>query len=143
MAHHEYKLDPAHSWTVPGFAWNCALKISKAELELITDPETFLFFENSIRGGISTISHRYAKANNKYLPNYDPNLPNDFLIYLDANNLYGYAPANAQYSAVASRGGRGHVICTSNHIRIHHFECTGVKTSLASCSIRLRPMSTG
>jgi len=57
MAHHEYKLDPAHSWTVPGFAWNCALKISKAELELITDPETFLFFENAIRGGIQTISH--------------------------------------------------------------------------------------
>ena len=43
MALREYKLDPAHSWTVPGFAWNCALKISKAELELITDPETFLF----------------------------------------------------------------------------------------------------
>ena len=51
MALREYKLDPAHSWTVPGFAWNCALKISKAELELITGPETFLFFENSIRGG--------------------------------------------------------------------------------------------
>jgi len=63
MAFREYKLDPAHSWTVPGFAWNCAL-ISKAESELITDPETFLFSENSIRGGISTISHRYAKANN-------------------------------------------------------------------------------
>jgi len=43
MALREYKLDPAHSWTVPGFAWNCALKISKAELELITDPETFFF----------------------------------------------------------------------------------------------------
>jgi len=44
MALREYKLDPAHSWTVPGFTWNCALKMSKIELELITDPETFLFF---------------------------------------------------------------------------------------------------
>jgi len=43
VALREYKLDPAHSWTVPGFALNCALKISKAELELITDPETLLF----------------------------------------------------------------------------------------------------
>jgi len=43
MAFREYKLDPTHSWTVPGFAWNCALKISKAELKLITDPETFFY----------------------------------------------------------------------------------------------------
>ena len=65
--------------------------MSKTELELITNPEMFLFFENSIRGGISTISHRYAKANNKYLPNFDSNLPSQFLIYTDANNLYGYS----------------------------------------------------
>ena len=91
MSLREYKLDPAHSWTVPGFAWNGALKMSKVDLELITDPDTFLFFENSIRGGISTVSHRYAKANNQYLPDYDPNSPSQFLIYLDANNLYGYA----------------------------------------------------
>ena len=125
MALREYKLDPAHSWTVPGFAWNCALKISKAELELLTDPETFLFFENSIRGGISTISHRYAKANNKYLPNYDPILPNEFLIYLDANNLYGFAlsqplpvgkfrflddPENFDVDAVDCDGAKGYVL---------------------------------
>jgi len=73
MSLREYKLDPAHSWTVPGFAWNCALKMPKVELKLLTDPDTFLFFENSIRGGISTVSHRYAKANHQYLPDYDPN----------------------------------------------------------------------
>ena len=125
MALREYKLDPAHSWTVPGFAWNCALKMSKVELELITDPDTFLFFENSIRGGISTISHRYAKANNKYLSNYDPNLPSEFLIYLDANNLYGYAlsqplptgkfrflddPQNFDINAVDCDGAKGYVL---------------------------------
>jgi len=91
MSLREYELDPAHSWTLPGFAWNCALKMSKIELELITDPDMFLFFENSIRGGIATVSRRYAKANNKYLPNYDPDLPSEYLIYYDANNLYGYA----------------------------------------------------
>ena len=91
MALREYKLDPAHSWTVPGFPWNCALKMSKIELELITDPDTFLFFENSIRGGISTVSHRYSKVNNTYLSDYDPNLPSQFLIYFDSNNIYGYA----------------------------------------------------
>ena len=65
--------------------------MSKIELELITHPDTFLFFENSICEGITTVSHRYAKANNKYLPDYDPNSPSQFLIYLDTNNLYGYA----------------------------------------------------
>jgi len=85
MALREYKLDPAHCWTVPGFAWNCALKMSKIELELITEPTHFLFFENSIRGGISTVSHCYAKGNNKYIAEYGPNLPSQFLIYLDAN----------------------------------------------------------
>ena len=91
MTLREYKLDHTHSWTVHGFACNCALKMSTVELELITDPDTFLFFENSICGGISTVSHRYAKANNQYVPDYDPNSPNQFRLYLDANNLYGYA----------------------------------------------------
>ena len=122
MALREYKLDPAHSWTVPGFAWNCALKMSKIELKLITDPDTFLFFENSIRGGISTVSHRYAKANNIYLPDYDPS---QFLIYLDANNLYGSAlseplpvgnfcfldnPENFDVDAVDCDGAKGYVL---------------------------------
>ena len=91
MALREYKLDPAYFWTVPSLAWNCALIMSKTELELITDLDMFLFFENSIRGGISTINHRYTNANNKYLPNFDSNLPSQFLIYTDANNLYGYS----------------------------------------------------
>ena len=48
--------------------------------------------ENSIRGGISTISNRYAKANNDLLPDdHDPNKPTDYITYLDANNLYGSA----------------------------------------------------
>ena len=44
-----------------------------------------------MRGGISYIAHRYAKANNKYLKDYDPELDDSYLMYLDANNLYGWA----------------------------------------------------
>ena len=50
------------------------------------------FVENSIRGGISMISTRHTRANNSSFPNtYDANLPKQNLIYLDANNLYGWA----------------------------------------------------
>jgi len=113
------------------------LKISKAELELITDPETFLFFENSIRGGISTISHRYAKANNKYHSNYDPDLQSEFLIYLDAKNLYGYAlsqplpvgkfcflddPENFDVDAVDCDGAKGYVLEVDLEYPVHLHE---------------------
>ena len=50
-----------------------------------------MFLERGTRGGISTITHRYARANNKYLKDYDPEQPRIFNIYYDANNLYGWA----------------------------------------------------
>ena len=49
-----------------------------------------LMFEEGIRGGISQVIDRYAIANNKYMNNYDKNAPTNYIIYLDANNLYGY-----------------------------------------------------
>ena len=51
----------------------------------------YMFMEQSIRGGISTITHRHAKANNKFLPDYNPADPPLFLLYIDANNLYGWS----------------------------------------------------
>ena len=50
-----------------------------------------LFVEKGLRGGISYIAHRYGKANNKYMSSYNPQEENSYLMYLDANNLYGWA----------------------------------------------------
>jgi hypothetical protein len=87
-----YKLDPAWYYTSPGLAWDAALKMTGVKLELLSDIEMLLMVENGIRGGISTISHRYAKANNKYMGDeYDASKPSIFISYLDANNLYGWA----------------------------------------------------
>ena len=85
-----YGLDPCHYLTSPGLAWDAMLKMTKIELDLITDIDMALFIEKGLRGGISYIAHRYARANNKYLPDYNPELDDSYLMYLDANNLYGW-----------------------------------------------------
>jgi len=85
-----YKLDPAWYYTSPGLAWDAALKKTIVELELLNDYDMVLMYKHGIRGGVSTISHRYGKANNKYM-DYDSNKPTTFITYLDANNLYGWA----------------------------------------------------
>ncbi|XP_048588381.1 uncharacterized protein LOC116601844 [Nematostella vectensis] len=86
-----YGLDPAWYYTAPGLAWDAALKITRVELELLTDCDMLLMFEEGIRGGVSMISTRHSKANNPYMREYDPNLPTKYITYLDANNLYGWA----------------------------------------------------
>ena len=87
-----YKLDPAWYYTSPGIAWDVALKMTGVELELLTDPDMLLMIEKGVRGGISMISKRHGKANNKYMgEEYDPSQPSKYITYLDANNLYGWA----------------------------------------------------
>ena len=87
-----YKLDPVYYYTAPGLAWDACLKMTNINLELLSDPNMLLMFEKGIRGGISMISNRYGEANNKYMgKNFNKNELNKYLIYLDANNLYGRA----------------------------------------------------
>ena len=86
-----YELDPVHFLSAPGLAWQACLKKTKVELELLTDIDMLLMVEKGTRGGICQAIHRYAKANNKYMKNYDKNTTSSHLIYLDANNLYGWA----------------------------------------------------
>ena len=86
-----YKIDPPHLLTAAGLAWQASLRKSQITLELFTNIDMHLFIEKGIRGGISTISKRYAVANNKYLDNFDASKPSNFIVYYDANNLYGWA----------------------------------------------------
>ena len=86
-----YELDPVHYFTAPGLAWDACLKLTSIELELLSDIDMLLMFEKGIRGGISVISNRYGEANNKYMRKYNKNKPSKYLMYMDANNLYGCA----------------------------------------------------
>ena len=85
-------MDPAHFYTAPGLAWKACLKKIGVNLELLKDPDMLLMFEHGIRDGITQSVHRWAIANNPYMGyEYDPSKPTEYLQYLDANNLCGWA----------------------------------------------------
>ena len=87
FAYETYELDPRHSYTLPGFSWQAMLKMTKIKLELISDPDMYLFLMDTIRGGISVCNKKHVIADNKYIDKNSKN--NKYLMYLDANNLYG------------------------------------------------------
>ena len=86
-----FELDPAHFLSPPGLAWQACLKKIEVKLELLTDVDMLLMVEKGIRGGLCHAIYRYAKANNKYMKNYNKDKEESFLQYLDDNNLYGWA----------------------------------------------------
>ena len=88
----QYKFDPAHYYSSPGMSWDALLKKTGIELELLTDYDQHLFIEKGMRGGISMVSKRYAKANNPSVEGYDPEKPNSFIMYLDANDNFMGGP---------------------------------------------------
>ena len=85
-----YELDPCHYFSSPELSWDAMLKMTAVRLEKISDIDKYLFIEKGSRGGISYIAKRYAKANNKYMNDYDLEKPSRFITYFDKNNLYGW-----------------------------------------------------
>ena len=104
FAYKTYNLDPRHSYTLPGFSWQAMLKMKKFELELISNSDMYLFLMGTIRGGICQVNKKHVIANNIYTrkvhdessdkkvkKKLKTNDLNKFIMYLDANNLYGYS----------------------------------------------------
>ena len=85
-----YQLDLAHFSSAPGLAWQVCLKKTAVKLEMLTNPDMLLMVEKGIRGRMSHATHRGAKANNKYMKNYNKDEKESFLQYNDANYLYGF-----------------------------------------------------
>ena len=86
-----FGLDPCHYFSSPGLAWDAMLKMTGIELELIDDIDMHLFIQKGMRGGITYIAKRYCRAKNKFVKGYDKNKVSNFIMYFDANNLYGWA----------------------------------------------------
>ena len=85
-----YRLDPLKYPTLPSLAYDCMLSHTKVKLERLTDVDMFHMIEANLRGGISTINHRFAEANRPELPTFNPEKPISTIIYLDVNSLYSH-----------------------------------------------------
>lgn len=84
-----YGLDCFYCFTAPGLAWQAMMKETKCELQLLTDIDMVLMIEDGVRGGLTSSVTRYVKANNKHLPDFNPNEESVYIGYFDSNNLYG------------------------------------------------------
>ena len=73
--------DSARFLTTPGLAWQAALKKTNVKLGLLTDIDMLLMVEKDVRGGICRSIYWYAKANNKYMKNYDKYKESSYLNY--------------------------------------------------------------
>ena len=84
-----YGLDPAHNYTFSSLTWQVALKMMDVELDLPNDFDQHLLIEEEIRGEMVMISHQYARVNVPGMNNYEVSKRNSYIMYLNANNLYG------------------------------------------------------
>ena len=80
-----YRLDLFHYFSSSGLSWDAMVKMTGVKLEKISDIDKYLFIEKGLRGGIYDIAKGYAKANNKYMNDYDSKKPSTFITYLDMN----------------------------------------------------------
>ena len=86
-----YGLDPCHYFSSLGLCWDAMLKTTGIKFEKISDIDKYLFIKKGLRRGISYTAKRYAKANNKFIKDYDPKKASTFISCLDMNYLYGWA----------------------------------------------------
>ena len=87
-----HHLDPAHYFTLPSLSWDAMLRYTGARLKIIKDVEIHTFLERGLRGGFSCAIRKFVKANNKYVSDYNKDLPNTFIMYYNVNNLYVKPP---------------------------------------------------
>lgn len=88
----KYKLDPCWYYTLPGLAFDAALLMTGVKLELLTDYDMHMMVERGIRGGVAQCCKRKADANNTHVyPERTDIEDPTYIMYLDANNLYGWA----------------------------------------------------
>ena len=76
-------------FSYPRLLWDAMLKMTKVELEKISNADIHLFIEKGMREGICSVSKRYSKANNEFCPDYDETKPTVYIKYFDINNLHG------------------------------------------------------
>jgi hypothetical protein len=93
IAIEKYGLDPLWYYLTPGLAWDALFFMTGQRLELITDQNMYMMVEQGLREGISMVSRRYACANNPGMGKgkWIAEELKSFILYLDANNLYGWA----------------------------------------------------
>lgn len=86
-----YQLDPAFYLTAPSLSFDAMLLKTGVRLELLTDLSIIRLLQDGIRGGVCVATKRYAQANHRYMADYDATKPDSFIMYVDANNLYGFS----------------------------------------------------
>ena len=137
-----YNVDPAKFLLAPGLVGQAALRKAKVKLDLLIGIDMLLMVEKGIRGGICDSIYQYAKANNKYMKDYDENKESSYIQYWDVNNFFGWAmsqklPANNFGSikdtfqlnenfikSYREESGKGYSIILKNYINfitIYHF----------------------